>query len=380
MMQTSNAIEPNPQENRYPFRSVSSNQLLHLTQPQLARIPYLSALIAHKDHFLSIQNEKGEYLLNDPIEYPSFIAILHSINSNNPYILLDQLSENENVLNTLQLVDYLGLQSCSLPILKDVNLVRTNPDQNEDQRVKYERASLVEARQSAAEFVIGVAKNEYQLDGPNMTNTIFNLMNIILSDSSVFSLSFRCHTLTIVRQCCYSFFSKDQKRQLHSTHRSTLFNKRNPSMYLSDENQAIPINFDNAFTWKSVDVKNDDNHTDSLSSEFNDALHLDTFDALDSSDDDIQPDEIHGDISRYSLESTSTRMELESLRLHLKKELVKIQDILIQYQNDQRLTNLNIDVDQKLKNIDKTLQVEFILCLINYQNSDGFFCINAYHN
>ena len=265
MMQTSNAIEPNPQENRYPFRSVSSNQLLHLTQPQLARIPYLSALIAHKDHFLSIQNEKGEYLLNDPIEYPSFIAILHSINSNNPYILLDQLPENENVLNTLELVDYLGLQSYSLPILRDVNLVRTNPDQNEDQRVKYERASLVEKRQTAAEFVVGIAKNEYQLDDPNTANNIFNLMNIIVSYSSVFSSSFRCHTLTIARKRCYPFFSKDQKRQLYGMHRSTLFNRRNPSTQLFGEEKTIPNDFDNAFNWKSVPVRDVDNHANSFS-------------------------------------------------------------------------------------------------------------------
>ena len=98
MMETSNAIEPNLQENQYSFRFVSSNQLLHLTQQQLDRIPYLSALIAHNDNFLSIQNENGEYLLNDPIEYPSLVAILHSIDSNNPSILLNELPKKEEYI------------------------------------------------------------------------------------------------------------------------------------------------------------------------------------------------------------------------------------------------------------------------------------------
>lgn len=269
MMQSSNTTELNFKENHYSFRFVSSNQLVRLTQQQLHLIPYLSALIAHKDQFLSIENEKGEYLLRDPIEYSPFVAILHSITSNNPYLLLDQLPRSKNVFNTLQLIDYLGVQSCSLPILKDVNLVRSNPDQTENhERVEYLRATLGETRQTAAQFVIGVAKNEYELDDPNTANDVFNLMNVILSISSVFSSSFRYHTFRIVRQCCYSFLSKDQKRLLNGMHRTVEYNSSSCAMYLVDDEKPVPMNFDNAFAWKSVPVTNDINQAGSDSQEF----------------------------------------------------------------------------------------------------------------
>ena len=220
--------------------------------------------------------------------------------------------KKKNILNTLDLVDYLGLQLYSLPILKDINLVRSNPDQDENEKVKYLRASLSEARQTAAELVVGIAKNEYQMDDANTANNVFNLMNVILSTSSVFSSSFRSHTLTIVRKCCYPFFSKDQKRQLHGTHRTTLFNRRNPSTYLSGENEAIPINFANVFTWKSVHVSIDDNHANSLSSDFNDALARDIFHTFIGLDDDIGFHGICSDLSRYILQVTSNMMALEN--------------------------------------------------------------------
>ena len=211
-METLNAIESNANENEYVFRFLPANQVIHLTRQQVDLIPYLSALIVHKNDFVSIENENGEYVLNPPLEYHSLRHILRSISSNNPYELFDQLPEDENVFIILQLFDYLSLQSFALPLLKDTNLIRSNPDQNEDKRVKYHRATLSEARQTAAQFVIGLSKNEYQLNDPNTTKNILHLINIILSHSDVFSSSFRCHTFTIARKCCYSSFSKDQKR------------------------------------------------------------------------------------------------------------------------------------------------------------------------
>lgn len=43
--------------------------------------------MTHKNHFLSIENENGEYVLNEPIKYSSFLFIIHSISSQNPYEL-----------------------------------------------------------------------------------------------------------------------------------------------------------------------------------------------------------------------------------------------------------------------------------------------------
>ena len=52
----------------YKFRFGTSNDFVHLTQQQVDRIPYLAALVAHKDDFLSTRNENGEYVLNSPIK------------------------------------------------------------------------------------------------------------------------------------------------------------------------------------------------------------------------------------------------------------------------------------------------------------------------
>ena len=276
-METFNVIETNARENQYAFRFVSSNQLVYLTQQQIDLIPYLSVLLAHKDDFLSIENENGEYLLNDPIEYHSFLAILHSITLNNPYILLEQLPESVNILETLRLFDYLGLQSFPLPFLKDTNLIQSNPDQNEHkkQRVTYSKLTLSETRQTAAQFVIGLAENQYQLDDLNTSENIFNLINIILSHATVFSSSFRCHTLTITRKCCYSFFSKDEKRQLRVTHRITQNRKSNLSTYLSDDNQSLPEYFENSFTWKQVPLPIEEDSTDRVRSNSTDMFYVD---------------------------------------------------------------------------------------------------------
>jgi hypothetical protein len=115
----------------YAFRFSSSDQLVHFTQQQIDSIPYLSVLIAHKNDFLSIENENGEYVLNEPIEYSSFMSIIRSIPSQNPYKLFDELPEEENVFDTLQLFDYLGLSSFPLPLVRCTNLVRSKSVKND---------------------------------------------------------------------------------------------------------------------------------------------------------------------------------------------------------------------------------------------------------
>ncbi|CAF0947342.1 unnamed protein product [Adineta ricciae] len=86
------ALERNTSESTYAFRFASSDQLLHLTRQQAELITYLTVLVEHKNDFLSIQNGNGEYVLHEPLEYSSFVAILRAITSQNPYKLLDELS------------------------------------------------------------------------------------------------------------------------------------------------------------------------------------------------------------------------------------------------------------------------------------------------
>jgi hypothetical protein len=248
----------------YACRFSSSDQLVHFTQQQIDSIPYLSVLIAHKNDFLSIQNENGEYILNEPIEYSSFMSILRSIPSQNPYKLLDELPEDMSVFNTLQLFDYLGLSSFPLPLLRYTNLVRSKSVNNDEkkQRIEYHQASLPEVRRTAGEFVIALAKNVYKLSDPKTMDTIFNLINIIVFNAGVFNLRFRDHTLTITKKCCYSFLSKHQRRQLEISHRLPQYEK-----IYSDK-------FWNTFSWRGVYVPIEDKDAD-LSSSIPYSSHFD---------------------------------------------------------------------------------------------------------
>jgi hypothetical protein len=118
----------------YAFRFMPSNKCVRLNQKQLDCIHYLAALVEHKEDFLSSQNENGEYVLNPPIDYTWFLAILHSIISEQPYSLFAELPKDENVLDTLQLFDYLGVDSFSSPLLKEEYLVLSNPTKNDNEK------------------------------------------------------------------------------------------------------------------------------------------------------------------------------------------------------------------------------------------------------
>ncbi|CAF4383234.1 unnamed protein product [Rotaria magnacalcarata] len=142
----------------YAFRFETSDKLVHLTQEELNRIPYLSNIVAHKDDFLSSQNENGEYVLSHPIEYNWYMAIFHSITSRQPYTLFNELAEVNNILDVLQLFDYLGIDPFPLPLLKGRFLALSNP-------VK-QRLLLTNAQQIANHSKIDTLMYLYDDDKP----------------------------------------------------------------------------------------------------------------------------------------------------------------------------------------------------------------------
>jgi hypothetical protein len=193
----------------YTFHFSASNQRLQLTQKQIDRIPYLSALVTHKDDFLSTQNSNGEYLLNPPIHYVWLMAILYSITSEQAYSLFNELPEDDDILCTLQLFDYVGVNSFDPPLLQETYLILSSPtNSNEEKYIRYHRANVLEARNTAAEFVIAISNNVYNLLDKDTVNKIFSLILTILSNADVFSSRFRHHTLTLVKQSYWGFFSK----------------------------------------------------------------------------------------------------------------------------------------------------------------------------
>jgi hypothetical protein len=54
----------------YKFHFETSDQLIQLNQSCLNRIPYLQALVTHRDDFSSIQNKQDEFVYAYRIERP----------------------------------------------------------------------------------------------------------------------------------------------------------------------------------------------------------------------------------------------------------------------------------------------------------------------
>jgi hypothetical protein len=256
-------VKESSNEVTYVFRFGTSDKSVQLTQQQLDLIPYLSTLVANKDNFLSPQNENGEYVLNDPIKYTWFMAIFRSITFKQPYTLFAKLPEDNDLFDTLELMDYLGIKPFPLPILKDEYLLRTHSTKinDDEKRIEYHNANFFEARQTAAEFVIALSKNEYYLNDPHTAERIHCLVRYILSNPAVFSSRFRHHTLIAVEKRCYPFFSKAQRDRLQNIHRMVQEQKIKTSMNLSNDGKLLPENFYSTFTWRGAYVQLKDNHT-----------------------------------------------------------------------------------------------------------------------
>ncbi len=259
-------IDEKNEEVLYPFRFGASNKVINLTQQQLDRIPYLSTLVARKDDFLSAQNENGEYVLGSQIRFSWFKVILNAIVTEKPSTLFSELSEKANVLGMLQLYDYLCIDALPVPLLKDVNLARTNSvdTQDEDKCVEYRRANVSEARDTAAQFIIAINNNEYNLNDFITLQIIFCQVMAILSNPNVFTERLCHHALTVVKKCCFALFSDGQRYYLDNAYQTVPKQTNNSATFLCNNDQFLPENFDNVFAWKGVYKPRDVSATNDL--------------------------------------------------------------------------------------------------------------------
>ncbi|CAF1364209.1 unnamed protein product [Adineta steineri] len=241
------------EETLYKFRFEPSNKLIQLTKQELARIPLLFAFVERKNDFPSIQNDQDEYLLHYPIHYNWFMPILHSINTEQPYILFTDLFKDENILDVLQLFDYLCINLFSPPLLDERNIRLLNPttNKNENQRLVYRRANnLSEARNIAAAFVLSLTKNEYDLNDFKTIECIFSLISVIFSHRDIFSSQFRYHTYTILEEYVFPLFFKEHP--IHLLVNIEQNENTDSEIYLYDDMQCLPINFQGAFSRKGI--------------------------------------------------------------------------------------------------------------------------------
>ena len=229
----------------YRFRFGSTKKTVDLNEEEVQLIPYLSRLVTYDDILQSCQNENGEYVLNSSIRLNYFQAIFNFLKMKNYSILFDELSEEANVLGMLKLYDFLNIDPVPVPFLKNSHLLRSNSNEteNNEELIKYHRATLKETLATAVQFVISLNNNEYNIHDSETLQTIFFLLMDILSNPNVFGIRICHHTFTVTENCCYSLFDMHKRHQLDKALRSA-------QRYRTVEN--LPKHFDNAFTWKGV--------------------------------------------------------------------------------------------------------------------------------
>ncbi|CAF1094244.1 unnamed protein product [Adineta steineri] len=221
----------------FKFGFDNCDKIVELSEEEIHRIPYLSSLISHKDDFLSIKNDKNEYILHHPICYNLLIPILNSINNEKPYSLLNDLSVNENIFDVLQLFDYVCLNQ---PIfLSDRNRFFTYYPLEKN---------LCEVRNNAARFVLSLTRNEHNLNDFGTIEYIFSLISVIFSNKNIFSSQFRYHTYTILEEYIFPLFFK--KHPIYLLNDITQNHRTDSNIYLCDDNQMVPIDCENDFVWK----------------------------------------------------------------------------------------------------------------------------------
>ncbi|UJR24246.1 hypothetical protein I4U23_027213 [Adineta vaga] len=175
----------------FKFRFEISDKVVHLTKQELIRIPYLFALVRHQN----------EYLLHYPICYNWFMPILHSIKTGKPYDLFKKLSKHENILNVLELFDYLCINLFPSPLLSSSNIRLLNPLTNKikEQRISYRQTNNnYDVHNTTAAFILALTKHEYDLNDYQTIQSTFSLISAIFSYGNSFSSRFLYHTYTIL--------------------------------------------------------------------------------------------------------------------------------------------------------------------------------------
>ncbi|CAF1184764.1 unnamed protein product [Adineta steineri] len=220
----------------FKFGFDNCDKIVELSEEEIHRIPYLSSLISHKDDFLSIKNDKNEYILHHPICYNLLIPILNSINNENLYSLLNDLSINENIFDVLQLFDYVCLNQSIY--LNNQNRFFTY----------YQEEHLSKVRNNTAQFVLSLTKNVYSLNDLQTIEYIFSVITMIFVRKNTFSSQFRYHTYTILEEYIFPLFFKKHPIYLLNDIKQNY--RTDSNIYLCDDNQMVPIDCENDFVWK----------------------------------------------------------------------------------------------------------------------------------
>jgi hypothetical protein len=163
----------------------------------------------------------------------------------------------------LDLYDFLCVNPIQVPLLKGQNLLRTKSDDIDTKKFRLEYSpvtSLMEIRDIAAQFIIGISKNEYDLKDSDTLNNVFSLIMTILSNPIIFDMGLCDHMLTMIKYSYFPLFSSTQQHQLEKADQSIESITTCSLERLCADGKLLLRDFPDAFVWKSKYIIIEDNH------------------------------------------------------------------------------------------------------------------------
>ena len=207
-----------------------SGQILTLDQNQIEKIPYLSAMISSADRFESACDEDGHYKLDPNIDYQHFFFVLRSLSFRSARGLFVRLSEEENVIPIVALLDFLGLLPQPAPTLKEVDSTFFSSvvySTHCEEFLRIVKPSIM--RDMAVHFTIALIKEEYDFGQCEVMDQIYWFVMFILSATMWFGPRLR-HHLYITAKNCFAVFKPSFLKSLEELTRRS---EKESSRYFS---------------------------------------------------------------------------------------------------------------------------------------------------
>ncbi|CAF4658200.1 unnamed protein product [Rotaria sp. Silwood1] len=217
----------------------SSGQLLTLTDDQIEKIPYLTALVSAGPSFDSIKLSKGYYLLDSNINYRDFLFVLESISFHSIRKIFIRLPKNYNVLAIIALLDFLAIESERGPTLEEVDSKIFWNFQFGDKLGQYQfiyRPSDIQ--DMAVRFAIAMAKEEYDFTNRKVIDQVYWFIMFILSCYELFETNLRYHVQKIA-QNCFSIFCPSLLECLYRLEQTTEKKIQATSITTSDHIKTV---------------------------------------------------------------------------------------------------------------------------------------------
>ncbi|CAF1438084.1 unnamed protein product [Adineta ricciae] len=205
----------------------ASGQLLTLKYKQIARIPYLTALVSSANNFKTIYNEHGHLKIDSHIDFEDFSFAIESLSFQSIRQTFTHLPKHRNIIRIIALLDFLGLLSqtdttfaeidytfftahlpCNLRLCSDEEIVRPHTLQD-----------------MAVRFGIAIVKENYDLNQCEVNDQIYWFIMFVLCAPKFFGHRLRYHIYKIA-QNSFSLYNIVSLKRLEKLVRNTEKNTR----------------------------------------------------------------------------------------------------------------------------------------------------------